>query len=492
MQIQISDQVKKAVVTIARILLGCVFVFSGYVKAVDPFGSTYKIEDYLTAMGLEFFAPFAFVAAVLLAAYEFLVGVCLLLGANIKTTTILALLMMAFMTPLTLWIAVADPVTDCGCFGDALVISNWATFWKNVVIVALLLLVWWWKEHSPKLFSQRTEWIIAIAAGFYSIGVSIYCYFNLPIIDFRPYKNGTKIEEAMRMPGSDEDVEYVAMKLDSLSTGAITKEKCVEALCQPQFHLDPSTVEQKVNEFLSANEKDPEESADKLFQTIMSEYETLLVYEKDGVQQEFTLQNYPKDDSWKFVDQKSKQIKEGYEPPIHDFALEDPDNGDITEEVLKDSSYTFFLVSYYVDKAVTNKRKEINDIYEYAKKNGYRFIGLTTTGLSTKEMQEFKIEMGGIKFPFVNTDEKQLKTMVRSNPGLVLIKDGVVINKWSNKNMPTFTEPLEGSSRGQVQQANDRRVVFLSTLLFLAALLGVFAFDKVVGAIASKLKKEKD
>ena len=491
MQMQISEQVKKITVVVARVLLGCVFVFSGYVKAVDPFGFTYKIEDYLAAMGLDFLAPMAFLAAVLLAAYEFMVGICLLLGANIKGTTILAALMMAFMTPLTLWIAIADPVTDCGCFGDALVIGNWTTFWKNVVIDALLVIVWLWREHSPKLFSPRTEWIIAIAAGFYSIAVSVYCYFNLPIIDFRPYKNGTKIEEAMRVPGSDEDVEYVAMRLDSLATGTITREACRDALCQPQFHLEKSDVERTMDDYLASGEgdRDAETAADKLFQTIQSEYESMLIYEKDGKQQDFTVQNYPKDSAWKFVDQVSKLVKEGYEPPIHDFTMESPGDGDITEDVLKDTSYTFLLVSYHVDKAMTNKRKEINAIYDYAQANGYGFIGMTTTGLNTKEMQEFKIEMGGVKFPFVNTDEKQLKTMVRSNPGLVLIKDGVVINKWSNKNMPTFTEPLENTPRGQVQQANDRRVVLLSTVMFLVFLLGVFAFDKVVGIVAAKFKK---
>ena len=128
-----KDSVKSKIVVAARILLGLVFVFSGYVKAVDPLGSTYKIQDYMAAMGLDFFAPIALVIGIGLAAFEFLIGVCLVLGTNLKSTSILAFVMMCFMTPLTLWIAIADPVTDCGCFGDALVISNWQTFWKNIV-----------------------------------------------------------------------------------------------------------------------------------------------------------------------------------------------------------------------------------------------------------------------------------------------------------------------------------------------------------------------
>lgn len=424
-----NDSVKKGIVTVSRILLGLVFVFSGFSKLVDPLGSTYKIQDYLAAMGLDFFAPIALVVGIALATFEFTLGVCLLLGTKIKSTSILAILMMCFMTPLTLWIAIADPVSDCGCFGDALVITNWQTFWKNIVLLSLAILIYVWREYSPKLFSERTDWLISICAGAFSILLSLYCYVNLPIIDFRPYKNGTNIIESMEVPeGAEED-----------------------------------------------------------------EFETILIYEKDGQQQEFSLENYPKNDSsWTFVDSQHKLIKKGYEPPIHDFSLEHPDDGDITDDVLQNEGYTFLLVCYRVEKASTNKRKEINNIYEFAKENGYGFYCMTATGLETEEMREFKTEMewgkDGEGYPFVNTDEITLKTIVRSNPGLVLIKNGVVINKWSNKNMPTFTEPLENSPRGQVQKANEWQVVFKSLMAFLATLALVFALDWIISKVMSKRK----
>lgn len=415
----------------SRILLGLVFVFSGFAKLVDPLGSTYKIQDYLSAMGLDFFAPIALVMGIALATFEFTLGVCLLLGTNIKSTSILSLLMMGFMTPLTLWIAIADPVSDCGCFGDALVISNWQTFWKNIVLSTLAILIFIWRKHSPKLFTERTDWLIAICAGTFSVLLSIYCLLNLPVIDFRPYKNGTNIIQSMEVPeGAEED-----------------------------------------------------------------EFETLLVYEKDGVQKEFTLDNYPKDDtSWTFIDSKNKLIKKGYEPPIHDFSMEHPDMGDITEEVLQNEGYSFLMVCYRVEKAATNKKNEINNIYEFAKQNGYGFYCMTATGLETEEMREFQNEMewgkDGDGYPFVNSDEITLKTIVRSNPGLVLIKDGVVINKWSNKNMPTFTEPLENTVRGQVQKANEWKVVFKSLLAFLATLALVFAIDWIISKVMGKNKKD--
>lgn len=428
---KMNDSIKRIIVVVSRILLGLVFVFSGFAKLVDPLGSTYKIQDYLSAMGLDFFAPIALVMGIALATFEFTLGVCLLLGTNIKSTSILSLLMMGFMTPLTLWIAIADPVSDCGCFGDALVISNWQTFWKNIVLSTLAILIFIWRKHSPKLFTERTDWLIAICAGTFSVLLSIYCLLNLPVIDFRPYKNGTNIIQSMEVPeGAEED-----------------------------------------------------------------EFETLLVYEKDGVQKEFTLENYPKDDnSWTFVDSKNKLIKKGYEPPIHDFSMEHPDMGDITEEVLQNEGYSFLMVCYRVEKAATNKKNEINNIYDFAKQNGYGFYCMTATGLETEEMREFQNEMewgkDGDGYPFVNSDEITLKTIVRSNPGLVLIKDGVVINKWSNKNMPTFTEPLENTVRGQVQKANEWKVVFKSLLAFLATLALVFAIDWIISKVMGKNKKD--
>ena len=479
----------------SRILLGLVFVFSGFAKLVDPLGSTYKIQDYLSAMGLDFFAPIALVMGIALATFEFTLGVCLLLGTNIKSTSILSLLMMGFMTPLTLWIAIADPVSDCGCFGDALVISNWQTFWKNIVLSTLAILIFIWRKHSPKLFTERTDWLIAICAGTFSVLLSIYCLLNLPVIDFRPYKNGTDIEETMKMPGTDEDIEYVTEKLTTYLNGKQTIDDCVAEICQPQFHLNKKDVKEIVFQFSQEKDidKDSELYATKIFRTLETEYETTYLMEKDGEQQIFGIKDFP-DSTWKMIEAINKPIKVGYEPPIHDFSMEHPDMGDITEEVLQNEGYSFLMVCYRVEKAATNKKNEINNIYEFAKQNGYGFYCMTATGLETEEMREFQNEMewgkDGDGYPFVNSDEITLKTIVRSNPGLVLIKDGVVINKWSNKNMPTFTEPLENTVRGQVQKANEWKVVFKSLLAFLATLALVFAIDWIISKVMGKNKKD--
>lgn len=484
-----NDKVKKGIVIVSRILLGLVFVFSGFSKLVDPLGSQYKIEDYLEALNLDFFAPIALVVGIALATFEFTLGVCLLLGTKMKSTSVLAIIMMCFMTPLTLWIAIADPVTDCGCFGDALVITNWQTFWKNIVLLAMAIIIYVWRKHSPKLFSERTDWLISICAGAFSIMVSLYCYANLPIIDFRPYKNGTDIEEAMKMPGTDEDIAFVAEKLETLAQGQQDVAACVKEICKPEFHLDEDEVSGIVEEFNKDEEKDTESYASKIFRTLETEYETTYLMEKDGKQEKFGIKDFP-DSTWKMVEVINKPIKKGYEPPIHDFTMEHPDMGDITEEVLQKEGYSFLMVCRRVEMATTNKRKEINNIYDFAKQNGYGFYCLTATGLETEEMREFQNEMewgkDGEGYPFVNTDEITLKTIVRSNPGLVLIKDGVVINKWSNKNMPTFTEPLENSPRGQVQKANEWKVVFKSLMVFLATLALVFALDWIISKVMNR------
>ena len=424
-----NDKFRKITVLVCRILLGIVFIFSGYAKAVDPLGGTYKIEDYLTAFEMDFFIPIALIAAVILSSLEFLLGICMLLGANIRSTSFLTLVFMCVMTPLTLYIALYNPVTDCGCFGDALKISNWATFWKNVVFITMAIIVFVWRKHSPSLFTQRTEWLISIYSGFFAIAISAYCYYNLPIIDFRPYKNGTEIAKSMEYP----------------------------------------------------------EGAEKPV------YDVTFIYEKNGVQKEFTLENYPtKDDTtWKFVDQKSVLIKEGYEPPIHDLTMEDPDEGDILEDVLADTSYTFWLVSYRVDRANTSNRKKINAAYEFAREHGYRFYGFTSTGLESREMREYIVEASA-EYPFVNTDEITLKTIIRSNPGLVLIKNGVIVNKWSNKNIPTFDKPLEQSVHGVVQAPDKTRVVILSIIAFIIPLILIYFFDKLVSKFLDKKAKESN
>ena len=259
--------------SVSRTLLALTFIFSGFVKAVDPLGTVYKIEDYLKAFGGVFtdLMPMAGFAAVCLISIEMLLGIAMLLNVRTNWTAWLSLLFYLVMTPLTLWIALTNPVSDCGCFGDAIVLTNWQTFWKNVVLLALVILLLCTKRAIPQLWTWWMELIIALAALGIAGGIMAYSYTHLPPLDFRPYKVGNNIPELMEIPeGAEPDV-----------------------------------------------------------------YEVTLIYEKDGVQQEFSLDNYPKGDStWTFVDQKSVLVKKGYEAPIHDFEILTMEYEDLTDAIL--------------------------------------------------------------------------------------------------------------------------------------------------------------
>jgi uncharacterized membrane protein YphA (DoxX/SURF4 family) len=417
-----SDKNKEHIVLVLQILLGVLFIFSGFVKAVDPLGGLYKINDYLTAFHWDWLKALGFIGTILLSAAEFTMGVCMLLGVRIKWTTICVLIFMACMTPLTLYLALYNPVTDCGCFGDALVITNWETFGKNIVISALAILVYVWRGYSHRGYSAKAEIGIAAYTMIAVSGLSFYCMRNLPLIDFRPYTIGTNVPMAMQLPAN--------AKRDSIKT--------------------------------------------------------TLIYEKNGVQKEFTIDNYPQDSTWKFVDSKNEVIVKGDVPKIHDFTLEDPDQGEITDDVLNDSNYVFLLVAHNLSEynlltnpagAHTEYADKVNDAYEYAKSNGYKFYCMTASGTESDEMANY-IKKTKATYPFVNSDEIMLKTIIRSSPGLMLIKKGIIMGKWSVQNLPTFSEPLDKCELGQQQPTHPLRNTIIFFILFCLPLAAAFAVSK--------------
>ena len=352
---------------IGRILFGAVFVFSGFVKAIDPLGFTYKIEDYLHHFGgfMESMSDYAFPLAIALSTLELIIGLNMIFRIHIDLTNVLALLFMLIMTPLTLYIAIKNPVTDCGCFGDALIISNWATFSKNIVLlaIAILMIIYNYKFH-PFLTNrfQFLVFFVFIAAG---ISLSLFSYRHLPMIDFLPYKVGVNIPKAMKIPDNA-----------------------------------PSDV-----------------------------YETTFIYQKNGEQKEFTLENYPKGDpSWTFVDQKSVLISKGYKAPIHDFSIMNEQFDDITKEVLNYSGNTYLLICYDINETSVDGAMKAEQIYQKVKKEGIKFYALTAS--SDDDIRKFT-DKTGVTYPFWKTDMTALKTVIRANPGLVLLKSGTVEGKWN-------------------------------------------------------------
>ncbi|MBQ7382292.1 MAG: DoxX family protein [Paludibacteraceae bacterium] len=358
--------------SIARTLLALTFLFSGFVKAVDPLGTVYKIQDYLhEGFGgvFQWAIPAAGVAAVCLITLEWLLGIAMLLNVRTQWTSWITLLFYCIMTPLTLYIAIANPVSDCGCFGDALVITNWQTFWKNIILLLLSICLVICRKAIPELFSWWMEIIIALAALGSVAGIMGYSYTHLPQIDFRPYKVGNHIPTLMEIP-------------------------------------DDAEVDQ---------------------------YEITLIYAKDGKEQTFTLENYPKGDpEWTFVDQKSVLIKKGYVPPIHDFEIETLEGDYITQDILESEEPVTLVVMYDLSKTDTTQlEKLMYMIHEYP-----RVYFLTASG--EEEIFAFAEELGWDEettySTFCFTDPITLKTIVRANPGVIVVQNGTIIDKYNLKN----------------------------------------------------------
>jgi uncharacterized membrane protein YphA (DoxX/SURF4 family) len=362
---------------IARILVGITFIFSGFVKGIDPWGSAYKFTDYFNAMGLEWLVWAAFPLGVILAFTEFAIGIGLLFNVFIRFFSWLAFLFMAFFVPLTLWIALKNPVTDCGCFGDALVLSNWETFYKNIVLMVLTIIVFRYRKNMKKKPEKKLPYILSgLSVIIYFVFV-LYSYNHLPVFDFRPYKVGVNIPEAMTVPDDA-----------------------------------PKEV-----------------------------YENIFYYKNKNTDEikEFTEENYPWQDTvnWEYHDMESILVKEGYVPPIHDFRIETPEGENVIDFFLYDENYVFMVVAYDLKKSAVEPQEEINTLAKWAMEEGLLFLGLTS---SLPDVSKEFAEKHDIPYEFFNCDEITLKTIVRSNPGLVVMKNGTIVEKYHYNDIPTPEE----------------------------------------------------
>ena len=200
---------RKVLVNIARVVLAVVLIFSGFVKAVDPMGTQYKMADYLEALHLAPYVHDAMTlgAAILLSAFEFSLGIFLLLAIRRRTVSLLTLILFLVMTPLTLWLALTNPVSDCGCFGDAVVLTNWQTFWKNAVLLAMAVLIWRHPLDMYRFVSKSNQWIVINYTAIFILVVSGWSLYDLPYFDFRPYHIGANIRQGMEIP---DDAEHVS------------------------------------------------------------------------------------------------------------------------------------------------------------------------------------------------------------------------------------------------------------------------------------------
>lgn len=364
----------KYLIIFSRMLVGFVFIFSGFVKGIDPMGSAFKFQDYFDAFNLNFLHEFALIFAIVLSGLEFIVGISLFFGLRPRIGSWGALLFMILFTPLTLILALSNPVDDCGCFGDAVVLTNWQTFWKNLFLLFFTLVTIWGRKKFISLYHSATEWIVITAFLVFIGGISGYGLIHLPVIDFRPYSIGSSIVEGMTIP---------------------------EGAAQDQ-------------------------------------YMTTLIYEKNGIQKEFSSDDFPwQDSSWSFVDQNSILIEEGYQAPIHDFNIISADGEDITYQVLDNPGFSFLVISKNLSESRLESLDMINELALYFLQRDIPFYGLTSSNSSEIESYWTNLDLF---FDFYSCDETTLKTIIRSNPGLLLLKNGTILAKWSWRDIPTTNE----------------------------------------------------
>ena len=426
-----SQRLLKMIVNLCRIIVAVTFIFSGFVKAIDPIGTQYKLQDYLGAIGMAGILPnwTLLAVAVFLAAIEFCIGIFLLFAIQRRLISKLTVAFMAFMTMVTVWIVVADPVKDCGCFGDALHLTNTETLIKNIVLLVCSLAIMYRPLAMFRFVSKSNQWIVTnytIVFILVSSGLSLY---YLPIFDFRPYHIGVNIPRGIEIPKG--------AKL-------------------PQF-------------------------------------KTTFIMEKNGQRKEFTLDNYP-DASWKFIDSKTVQTSEGYIPPIHDFSITDNKTGlDLTNSVLSHKGYTFLLIAPHLETADDSNFGDIDRLYEYAQSYDIPFYCLTAS--TTKAIKRW-VDLTGAEYPFCITDEAVLKTIIRSNPGLLLLKDGTIINKWSHNNLPNeakLSRPISQSSLGKMPKDSVPAKILEIVLWFILPLTLLTLADRLwAWSKWVRLKEQKD
>ena len=372
-------------------------------------GTTYKFTDYFYAFNLPALEVLSLPMAMALSAIELLVGISLLTGYRIRPAAWVLVIVMAGFTPLTFYLALADPVSDCGCFGDAIIMTNWETFFKNLSLLPFVTVIFIRRKKFLPVYRAWQEWSYLGLFAILIFVFQIHSLRHLPPLDFRPYNIGTYIPDKMVIPeGMPHD-----------------------------------------------------------------EYKTILYYEKDGEVKEFTEDNFPWDDTtWTFVDSKHILVFKGYEPPIHDFTVADQDGFELTDMILADEGYSMLLISQDLSKADPEALVKANDLALYCSSRDCSFYCLSAS--SRNQVEEITSSLG-LLYEIYTTDEITLKTIIRSNPGLILLKGGVILNKWHANDLPVYQNPeerlLANALNSQRKQKERNFVFFLTVSLFFILLL---------------------
>jgi uncharacterized membrane protein YphA (DoxX/SURF4 family)/peroxiredoxin len=352
----------KILVPISRIFVGILFIISGFIKLNDPLGFSYKLQEYFSAdvLNLPFLEPYALVLSVFVVVFEVVLGVFLLIGYKPKFTVWSLLLMIVFFTFLTFYSAYFDKVKDCGCFGDALKLTPWESFTKDVVLLVFVLILFYGKSYIMPIFKPLPTTILALFSFIASLGFGYHVLMHLPSIDFRAYKIGDNLMENISTP------------------------------------IDAPKAIQEFTWVFKVNGKEKKIVTNGSYPLIEGEYLRV----------------------------ETKVIDEGFTPLILDFSIESEEE-DLTPQFLADDKL-IMIVSYNLDTAETQGLQKLKTLSEKAQAEGYTVIGLSASGENTIA----KINATyGLDFEFYLCDEKALKTVVRSNPGVLQLNSGTVQQK---------------------------------------------------------------
>ena len=414
------------IVWVLRVLLGLTFIYSGFAKAIDPWGGMYKLTEYFNVLGFDQLVPASLAFAFILAAIEFMLGLFVLVGAYRRSAPVLLLCMMAVLLPLTLWLAITDAVPDCGCFGDATHMSNWATFFKNLLIVPALIYLVMFNKRVHGIYGPAVNWVVGVIALAYVSVIAYNGYFKQPLIDYRPYPVGAKLGVEPEAQPADDDYVFI--------------------------------------------------------------------YEKDGVQKEFSIDSVPDDDSeWTYVDRRVKGDKQPkgrvLEQPLAIF-----DNGtDVTDEVLTTQGDA--LLYLFPDLPGVNIAYTfvINNLTEKAVGQGATVAALTSA--TEQQMEEWR-DISMASYDTYSMDDSDLKMIARGNPAVVMLHDGRIV--WKRTLASLDSERLRDDNLPLAQLSDDynpsailKRAGWL-LLMALLALLVVNRTHVLVGTIWRRLRGKQE
>ena len=397
--------------TLMRLTVGGVFVFSGFTKAIDPWGTCYKITDYLLALGMERWDNMALFVAVALATLEFMLGIFIVVGAYRRSAPIQALILLLFMTPLTLWLAVTGAVPDCGCFGDALHLSNWATFGKNVLLLLGVIYLLCFNRSLRGIYGPAVHWMVAAVSFATVMTIAYFGYFKQPLIDYRPYPEGTRLISAAS-----------------------------------------ADTDESEDDFIFIYSKDGEEHEF----TIDS-----LPDEADGW--EYVTRYHARRPQGKVI------VQDGSHK--NSIAILDLDGNDITIDVLGDNRRTVLLLFPDLPQVGVVNSYDLNELTDAALVAGASVIGLTPA--TAQQIVAWK-DLSMASYPIYNMDDSELKMLARGNPAVVYIEDGIIMWKRTLSAISGAEQPIELAELGKGYQPeailSRIQVAFIVAMLAILAL----------------------